>query len=447
MTTDRRSFLKAAAVGALAAPATVLAQSPESATRRRSKPDETGRIQPVSTGGLSQARLRRMHEVMAGHVASGRLPGLVTLISRRGETHVEAIGMKAFGGKDPMRRDTLFRIASVTKPITAAAAMILVEEAKLRLDDPVDRWLPELANRKVLKRIDSPLDDTVPAKRAITLRDLLTFRLGIGAVMVFPERYPIQKAMTEAGIAPSANMPSVPPDELMKRFGSLPLAHQPGEKWMYHSGSDILGVLIARATGKTLETFLRERIFAPLGMKNTAFSVPDSKVNRLATCYQTDFATGKVVVFDEARGGRFTRPPVFESGGGGLVSTIDDYLAFGRLMLNKGMHGREHILSRPSVELMTTDHITAEQKAASDFFPGFWDNRGWGFGMSVITRRDDLARSVGTFGWDGGYGTSWYADPKENMVGILMTQRVWDSPVAPAVNLDFWTSAYQAIDD
>jgi CubicO group peptidase (beta-lactamase class C family) len=437
VSTDRRMFLKTAAASAvLALPAVAFAQSPQATAR------------PLSgKGGLSRARLARMHEAMLRHVESGRLPGLVTLVSRRGETHVDAIGAKAFGGKDPMRRDTIFRIASITKPITAAAAMILVEEAKLRLDDPVDPLLPELANRKVLKRIDSALDDTVPAKRAITLRDLLTFRLGIGAVMVFPSRYPIQKAMEEAGLAPSANLASHAPDELMKRLGSLPLAHQPGEKWMYNSGSDILGVLISRATGKTLEAFLRERLFAPLGMKDTAFSVPGAKLDRLAACYQTDFATGKAVVFDEARGGRFARPPVFESGAGGLVSTVDDFLAFGRMMLNKGMHGRERLLSRPSVELMTSDHLTAEQKAASDFFPNFWDNRGWGFGMAIVTRRDDLARSVGTFGWDGGYGTSWYADPREDMTGILMTQRVWDSPVAPAVNRDFWTTAYQAIDD
>jgi CubicO group peptidase (beta-lactamase class C family) len=310
MTADRRLFLKAAAASALVAPASVFAQSPGSAQPPR--PDKTGR--KLRSGGLSRARLVRMHEAMARHVESGRMPGLVTLVSCRGETHVDAFGVKAFGGKDPMRRDTIFRIASIIKPITAAAAMILVEEAKLRLDDPVDPLLPELANRKVLKRIDSPLDDTVPARRAITLRDLLTFRLGIGAVMVYPEKYPIQKAMADAGVAPSANLASYAPDELMKRFCSLPLVHQPGENWMYHSGSDILGVLIARATGKTLETFLRERIFAPLGMKDTAFSVPEAKLDRLATCYQTDFATGKTVLFDEARGGRFARPPRFRVG-------------------------------------------------------------------------------------------------------------------------------------
>ena len=435
---DRRTLLKAAAASAaLLAPAA--AQAQDAAPRRRER--------PMAAGGFSKARLARMHEIMAGHVASGRVPGLVTLLSRRGETHVDAIGMKAVGGRDPMRRDTIFRIASMTKPITAAAAMILVEEAKLRLDDPVDRWLPELANRKVLRTIESPLDDTVPAKRAITLRDLLTFRLGHGAVMVFPSRYPIQKAMEEAGVAPGPFLFTEGPDELMKRYGSLPLLHQPGEKWMYNSGSDILGVLLPRVTGKSLETFLRERIFAPLGMKDTAFSVPEAKLDRLATAYWTDPATSKIAVFDEARGGRFARPPAFESGAGGLVSIVDDYLAFGRMMLNKGKHGRERILSRLSVELMTTDHLTPEQKAASPFFPGFWDSRGWGFGLSIVTRRDDLAGVPGRFGWDGGYGTSGYSDPKEDLVAILMTQRVWDSPSAPAVYLDFWTSAYQAIDD
>jgi CubicO group peptidase (beta-lactamase class C family) len=401
----------------------------------------------MSGGGWSKARLARMHEVMSGHVARGRVPGLVTLLSRRGETHVEAIGMQAAGGAVPMRRDTIFRVASMTKPVTAAAAMILVEECKLRLDEPVDRLLPELVDRKVLRALDAALDDTVPARRAITLRDLLTFRLGLGAVMVFPARHPIQKAMAEAGVAPGPVLPAFPPDELMRRFGGLPLIHQPGERWLYHSGSDILGVLIARACGQALGTFLRERIFAPLGMNDTAFSVPAEKLDRLATCYHTDPATGALALFDDARGGRFTGPVVFESGGGGLTSTVDDYLAFGRMLLNNGLHGRERILSRLAVELMTTDHITAEQKAASPFFPGFWDSRGWGFGLAVVIRRDDLAAVPGRYGWDGGFGTSWYCDPREDMVAILMTQRVWDSPRPPDVYLDFWTCAYQAIDD
>jgi CubicO group peptidase (beta-lactamase class C family) len=401
----------------------------------------------MSTGGLSRARLERMQDVMAGHVDRGVVPGVVTLVSRRGEVRVDAIGTKAFGDSDPMRRDTIFRVASVTKPIVAAAAMILVEECALRLDEPVDQWLPELADRRVLRAIDSPLDDTLPANRPITLRDLLTFRLGIGAVMVFPPRYPIQQAMAEAGVGPGPALPAHTPDELMKRFGSLPLVHQPGEGWLYDSGSDILGVLISRATGSSLEEFLRDRIFAPLGMNDTSFSVPESKLARLATCYWTDPETETLEVFDGVDDSRWASPPVFQSGAGGLVSTVDDLLAFGEMMLKGGKYGSERILSRRSVEVMTTDQITPEQKAVSSFFPGFWDSHGWGFGVSIVTRRDDLAATPGRYGWDGGYGTSWYVDPKEELIGILMTQRLWDASGAPVVLLDFWTSAYGAIDD
>jgi CubicO group peptidase (beta-lactamase class C family) len=400
----------------------------------------------MNNGGLSRARLDSMHDVMAGHVAALDVPGVVTLVSRRGEVHVDAIGTKASGGSEPMRRDMIFRVASVTKPIVAAAAMILVEECKLRLDEPVDPWLPELADRQVLRAIDGPLDDTVPANRPISLRDLMTFRLGIGAVMVFPPRYPIQHAMAEAGVAPGPMLPTHASDELMERFGSLPLAHHPGEKWMYNSGSDILGVLISRAIGTSLEEFLRERIFAPLSMNDTAFSVPESKLDRLPTAYWTNFETGEFEVFDGVADSRWARPPLFESGAGGLVSTADDLLAFGQMMLDGGRLGSGRILSRPSVELMTTDHITPAQKAVSGFFPGFWDNHGWGFGGAIVTRRDDLA-STGRYGWDGGYGTSWYVDPKEGLVGILLTQRVWDATGIPRVLLDFWTSAYAAISD
>ncbi|MDQ5826951.1 MAG: beta-lactamase family protein [Chloroflexota bacterium] len=402
----------------------------------------------MSTRGLSTARLARMHDVMAGHVERSDMPGIVTLVSRRDEVHVGALGMKAIGGSELMRRDTIFRIASVTKPILAAAAMILVEECTLRLDEPVDRLLPELADRRVLRAIDSALDDTLPANRPITLRDLLTFRLGIGAVMVFPPRYPIQQAMAEAGVAPGPTLPAHAPDELMKRFGSLPLVHQPGEGWLYDSGSDILGVLISRVAGTSLEEFLRERIFAPLSMNDTSFSVPEIKLDRLASSYWTNPSTGEFEVFDGVDDdSRWASPPVFESGAGGLVSTVDDLLAFGQMMLKGGKHGDQRILSRRSVELMTTDHITPEQKAVSEFSPGFWDSHGWGFGVSIVTRRDDLAATPGRYGWDGGYGTSWYVDPKEELVGILMTQRVWDASGPPVVLLDFWTSAYGAIDD
>jgi CubicO group peptidase (beta-lactamase class C family) len=395
-------------------------------------------------GGLSQTRLKRMHEIMARHVENGSMPGLVTLVSRHGEVYVDAIGNMAIGGA-PMQRDTIFRIASMTKPVAAAAAMILVEECKLRLDDPVDKFLPELANRRVLRSIESEIDDTVPAKRAITLRDVLTFRLGYGAIMVFPDRYPIQKAITEAGIAPGPVLPSFPPDELMRRYGKLPLIHQPGERWLYNAGSEILGVLIARAAGTTLGEFLHERIFEPLCMKDTAFHVPRSKLNRFATTYLRDRQTQQLKVFDDPVTGKFANPPVFENASGGLVSTAEDFNAFAQMMLNGGRLGSERILSRPSVELMTTDQIAPDQKIGSELF--FNDNRGWGFGLAVFTRRDHLHNVPGRFGWDGGYGTSWYSDPKEQLTGILLTQRLMDSPQPPPAMADFWVSAYQAIDD
>ena len=393
----------------------------------------------MGTGGLSTARLGRMHDVMAGHVERGSVPGLVTLMDRRGETHVDAIGTKTIDGAEPIRRDTIFRIASMTKPVTAAAAMILVEECRLRLDEPVDRLLPELADRKVLKRQGGSLDDTVPANRPITLRDLLTMRAGFGFIME-PGEYPIQEAMDEAGIAPGPNPPVLAPDALMKSFGTLPLIHQPGERWLYHSSFDILGVLIARAAGKRFEDFLAERIFTPLGMKDTGFSVPEAKRVRLAPCYEADTATSRLMPREE---GRFAVSP---SGSTGLFSTVDDYLAFGGMMLNGGRHGAERILARPTVEVMTTDQLTPAQKAASPFFPGFWDNRGWGFGVSMITRRDGVAAVPGRYGWDGGFGTSWSSDPHEDMVAILMLQRLYD-PVVATINADFWTLAYQAIDD
>jgi CubicO group peptidase (beta-lactamase class C family) len=327
--------------------------------------------------------------------------------------------------------------------------MILVEECKVRLDEPVDRLLPELANGKVLKRLDGPLDDTEPAKRPITVRDLLTFRMGFGIVMVPPGTYPIQRAASDLKIRMGPPHPheQPAPDEWIRRLGTLPLMHQPGEKWLYDTGSDVLGVLIARASGQPLETFLRERIFEPLGMKDTGFSVPATKLDRLATSYSIDPRTGALEVYDKAEGGQWSRPPAFPSGAGGLVSTVDDYLAFGQMMLNKGKHGSERILSRPSVETMTTDQLTPEQKAVSGLVPGYFDSHGWGFGVSVVTRRVDVAAVPGRFGWDGGLGTSWYSDPREEMVGILLTQRAWTSPIPPDVCLDFWTTAYQAIDD
>ncbi|MGA5096345.1 serine hydrolase domain-containing protein [Streptomyces lavendulocolor] len=426
--------------------------------------------------GLSRAGLHRMREVLAGYVESGAVPGLVALVGRGDQVHVEALGTlhaarrsdarpdgPAGGGSDgalhgasegapvgaPMRRDTLFRMASLTKPVTAAAVMILVEECRLRLDDPVETWLPELANRRVLTRIDASLDDTVPARRSITVRDLLTLTFGFGLVPAPPDTYPIQVAVRERGVIGdgTANWPTVGPDEWIEQLGALPLMYQPGERWQYHVGSDVLGVLVSRVAGRSFGEFLRERLFEPLGMVDTGFHVPADRMHRLSTSYAHDPETGELTIWDEAVGGKYSRPPVFEAGGDGLVSTVDDYHAFHRMLLNKGRHGDERVLSRASVELMTMDHLTPEQKVEKDRFGDlFGRHGGYGFGMAVRTHRRDLA-SVNQFGWDGGLGTTAYTDPAERLTGILLTQTAMDCADTPRLHQDFWTSVYRTLDD
>ncbi len=399
----------------------------------------------MSTGSLSRERLLRLHRCMTGYVERGEVPGIVTGICRHGEVHVDAVGNTSLDGPDPMRRDTIFRIASMSKPIMAAATMILAEEGHLRLSDAVEKWLPELANRQVLKRIDAPLDETVPAHRPITVRDLLTFTLGFGLLFTPTGEYPILKTANELqiGMMP-ASQPQANPDEWIRRLGTLPLMSQPGERWLYGTGSNVLSVLIARVSGQPLETFLRQRLFEPLGMKDTGFSVPADNHDRLASCYLPNPATGTLDLFDGVEESRWGRPPIFPSGATGLVSTLDDYLAFGQMMLSGGRHGGERILSRLAVEAMTTDQLTPAQKAASQPpLPGFFETHGWGFGVSVVTRRDDLASVPGRYGWDGSLGTSWFCDPKEDLIGIVLTQRV----LPLDLYRDFWTLASQAIDD
>ena len=290
---------------------------------------------------------------------------------------------------------------------------------------------------------------TVPARRPITIRDLLTFRMGFGLVIAPPDAYPILAEANERqlGLGPPHPSAFPDPDVWLRRLGSLPLMYQPGERWLYTTGSEVLGVLIARASGQPFESFLRERIFAPLGMVDTGFSVPAEQIDRFATAYGLNFTTGETEVYDEAAGGEWSRTPAFPSGAAGLVSTADDYLAFSRMLLGGGKLGDVRILSRPSVELMTMDHLTPAQKAISGLMPGYFDSHGWGFGVAVSTRRDDVGASIGTYGWDGGLGSVWRNDPVEGMVTILLTQQAWAAPDPPPVCLDFWTSAYAAIDD
>ncbi len=287
----------------------------------------------------------KLHAAMAGFVARGEIPGIVTLVARGDEVFVDAVGTTTTGGPDnqPMRRDTIFRIASLTKPIAAAGTMLLVDDGVLRLDDAVTRWLPELANRRVLRRIDAALDDTVPARRAITVRDLLTSCLGFGSVMAPPDTYPIQRPIRDGhlggdGFPHPSQFPA--PDEFMRRLGLLPLMYQPGERWLYNMSCDLMGVLVARASGRSFSAFLDERLFGPLGMKDTGFWVPAAKLGRLAGCYVFNHGSGKLEVFDgTGQASDWSHPPAFESGAGGLASTADDYFAFCRMLLNGGVAG------------------------------------------------------------------------------------------------------------
>jgi CubicO group peptidase (beta-lactamase class C family) len=219
---------------------------------------------------------------------------------------------------------------------------------------------------------------------------------------------------------------------------------QPGERWMYHVSCDVMGMLIARVSGKSLGAFMRERIFEPLGMKDTAFHVGADRLERFPTAYLFNHQTRALEVYDGVTDSAWRSPPPFESAGGGLVSTVDDYFAFARMMLNKGRHGREQILSRASVELMTSDQLTPQQREGAELF--FGGHTSWGYGMSVDTKRDDLCHVPGRFGWSGGLGTSAYTDPTNGVIGILLTQRLMDSPTPPPVFSDFWTLAYAAVE-
>jgi CubicO group peptidase (beta-lactamase class C family) len=403
----------------------------------------------MTTGGFSPNGLTRVRDALGRHLDAGFVPGAVAVVARHGEVHIEAMGTLAFEGaglERPMAADTIFRIGSMSKPIVAACAMTLVEDGTLRLDDPVDDLLPELADMSVLADPNGPLDETVPAMRPITVRDLLTFTLGTGIVVAEPGTVPIADALS------ALQRDERPADDWIRQLGALPLVYQPGDRWMYHTAANVTGVLIARATGKSLGDALRERICAPLGMTDTGFSVPAENISRLATAYQPDDATGELVV-EDGPDGYWSRPPVFEEGGGGIVSTASDFLAFASALLAGGTHGGEQVLSPDSVTLMTTDHLTPAQKAVSGFGPGYFDDIGWGFGMSVRTQPTHVGpwqvsypelSSVGSYGWPGVYGTGWYNDPANDLTTILMIQRAPAPPGLPML-LDFWTAAYEAI--
>ena len=364
-----------------------------------------------------------LHDAMAARIERGEFPGLVSLVARGDEVTVDALGVTHFGGDVPMRRDTRFRIASMTKPVVAAAALMLAEDDLIDLEEPVAKVLPELAGQRVLARPDAPLDETVAPARPVTVEDLLTFTMGFGTIVageqIDPD-YPIVRAWREQQLVMGEPDPRTPhdPDEWIRRFGALPLIHQPGEKWMYNAGTLVLGVLLARVAGRPLGDLLRERLFEPLGMHDTGFWLPAERVAGLPGYYMTDFSTGKMAERHVSPPEEWAAPPAFPSGSGGLVSTADDFLAFARLLLDGGVHGGTRLLSEQSVASMTTNRLTPAQIEGGGML---LHGSGWGYGLSVTVTADEVS-GPGRYGWAGGYGTAWFNDPNEGLISIVLGQ-------------------------
>jgi len=395
--------------------------------------------------GFSAARLAKVTAAMQGYVERGEVSGVVTLVWRRGEiAQIDALGYRDDADRLPMARDTLFRIASMTKPVTTAAIMMLIEEDLLALDAPVARWLPELAGPRVLRDPAGPLDETVEARSPITVLDLLTHRAG------FCYHFTALGPLADAYSAVFNGFESqVSTDTWLSRVATLPLMFQPGSRWHYGIATDILGVLIQRITGQSLGDFFRTRIFEPLGMRDTAFWVPEAQLGRLATAYGIDPATKQRVVEDHPANSRWANSGRFQGGGGGLVSTAQDYLQFARLLLARGRLGDTRLLSHRSVDLMRSNFLSRDQRRQPAFGHVVWAGQGFGLGLSIV---DDAAqqlplgyRSVGSFSWPGAYGTSWLADPVEDMIAIMLIQRRSIEPFPMVV--DFERRVYDAIDD
>jgi len=358
-------------------------------------------------------------------VEAGLISGAVTLVCHRGNVlQINEIGQRDIEAKLPMRHDTIFRIASMTKPVTVAAAMALLEEGRLALSDPVTRWLPELADMRVLADPNGPLEVTVPARRPITVDDLMTHRSGLA--YSFSVGGPIARAYGQVSLRQDQ-------DRWLTEVAALPLVHQPGERLTYSHGTEVLGILLSRIEGKSLQTVLAERILDPLGMADTGFFISADKRNRAATMYRLDAQKG---LQHDVMGPIPVKEPRFCQGGASLVSTADDYLKFARMLLEEGTLDGTRVLSPQSVTAMRTDQLTEDQKHHQFLGMPFWIGRGFGLNLSVVT---DPARStqlfgpggVGTFSWPGAYGTWWQADPANDLILIYLIQNYPDF-TAPA---------------
>lgn len=373
-----------------------------------------------------------LHEILNRYVETGAVPGAVALVARGDDVEVVTAGSVDTEGTAPMARDSIFRIASITKPIVAAAVLMLIEDGVLGLDSPVEEWLPELAKPVVVRTPSSPVEDVVPAARPITVEDLLSSRTGWG----FPADFTLPAVRSLFTVQKDGRALRSWPEAgaWLGLLAQVPMLYQPGEAWLYGTSSDLQGILIARASGRSLPDFLAERVFEPLGMTDTAFEVPPSKRHRFTSAYSTD-PDGTLSLFD-APDGEFATVPAFHSGGGGLVSTADDWLAFARLLLHSGTapDGRR-LLTPTSVSRMTTNHLTAEQR---DRVPLFLEGQGWGYGGQVDVTPSDPWNVPGRYGWVGGTGTTAHIVPPTATVSVLLTQAAMRNPTPTPLMRDFW---------
>ncbi|HEX2284692.1 MAG TPA: serine hydrolase domain-containing protein [Mycobacterium sp.] len=359
-------------------------------------------------------------------IDAGLLAGAVTLVWQAGKIlQVNETGYRDVDARLPMQRDTIFRIASMTKPVTVAAALSLMEEGKLALTDPVAKWLPELSSMRVLSEPGGPLDRTEPPRRPITVDDLMTHRSGFA--YAFSVVGPLARAYGKMSFRQDQ-------DRWLAELAKLPLAHQPGERLTYSHSTDVLGIALSRIEGKPLSDVLAERIFQPLGMVDTGFSVGTAGRRRAATMYKLD--ANNVLCHDVMGPAPITDPP-FCTGGAGLWSTVDDYLRFARMLLEGGTLDGVRVLSEEAIRLMRTDRLTDEQKTYPFLGAPFWVGRGFGLNLSVVT---DPAKSrqlfgpggPGTFSWPGAYGTWWQADPSADLILIYLIQNHPDLTVDAA---------------
>jgi CubicO group peptidase (beta-lactamase class C family) len=381
--------------------------------------------------GLSSARLARLGEVMAGEIERGRVPGAVALIARRGRLgYFESFGRRDAAGGEPMAKDTIFRIYSMTKPITSVAAMMLWEEGRFLLSDPIAKYLPDLSRLDVAVDRDGQIE-RVPALRAVTIQDLLRHTSGL--TYEFRGSGPVHRMYRSAKVDSRAQSNA----DQVATLGRMPLLHQPGTRWEYGRSTDVVGRLIEVLSGQKLSAFFEQRILAPLGMVDTAFHVPPRHHSRLAEAFGKDPDSGVTVQLLEVR-----EPPNFESGGGGLVSTAADYARFLQMLLNGGMLDGRRLLSRKTIELMTADHLGPITGAPDLLLPGH--GFGLGFAVRLSTGIAPVPGSIGQYFWGGLAGTTFWIDPAEELFAVMLIQ-------APGLR-DYYRTlfrdlVYAAVDD